>query len=164
MPGEPTKLMVLPRSENQTPGTERSGMVGGILGLNLDTTRGAIIQSLLEAMAYFFAVGRDTLEQTGMRVERCRATGGGARSAVWLQLSADVLGVPIERTRFTHPAALGAAMIAGVGAGTYGSYAEATRAQVKIDHVFAPNEQRHELYEKKVGEYKRLRQLLAKKS
>lgn len=161
MPEEPTPLMVLPQMADPHLGDNPEDLQAALLGLNLETTRGEIIRALLEGMTYYFAAGKDTLEQTGMRVERCRATGGGARSAAWLQLSADILGVPVQRTRFVHPAALGAAMVAGVGTEVYSDYDEATRIQVRTDHDFQPSEARYARYQQKIARYKELLPLFA---
>ena len=56
----------------------------------------------------------------GIRVDVCAGTGGGARSERWLQLASDMLTVPVTRARVLGAAALGAAMLAGIGSGVEG--------------------------------------------
>ncbi|MBN1400981.1 MAG: hypothetical protein JXA74_09090 [Anaerolineae bacterium] len=157
MPSEPTELLAL--GEFASAGAPPwSG--GAIVGLHLDTTRGEVIKALLEGASYAFAVGLDTFEAVGIRVQTLRATGGGARSDPWLQLAADILGRPIERTRVLDATALGAAIIAGVGSQVYANHAEAAEALVRVEARFEPEPKRQRLYRQKLQAYQALRQIL----
>lgn len=161
MPDEPTDLMVLPHFAAVGPPVSDDRSSGVVAGLRLETTRGELIKALLEGVTYYFANGHQVLGQIGIPVQRYRATGGGARSAAWLQLTADILGVPVERTRLIKPAPLGAAMLAGVGCGDYASVAEAVQVQVKVADHFEPNARRRALYSERVTRYRELYPLLA---
>ncbi len=61
-----------------------------------------------------------------------RASGGGARSELWLKIVASVLGIPIERTAVEEGAAYGAALLGGVAAGVFADAAEAVAACVRV--------------------------------
>jgi xylulokinase len=77
---------------------------------------------------------KDSLELTralGIPVERVRVSGGGARSAMWRQMMADVFGVEVVTVNTVHGAAFGAALLAGVGTGCYGSVPDAARSVVR---------------------------------
>lgn len=161
MPEEPTNLMVLPHFAPVGPPLSDDRSCGVIAGLRLDTTRGEILRALLEGVTYYFAEGQETLEQIGIPVHLYRATGGGARSSAWLQLTADILGVPVERTRVLKPAPLGAAIIAGVGCGDYASYEEAVEVQVQVRDRFEPDARKHARYREQVARYRALYPLLA---
>jgi len=80
------------------------------------------------------------------------SVGGGTRSAVWRQTKADVLGMPIHVPRITEASALGAALLAGIGAGVYGGYGEAGAVGAALgEEVVEPDPARSaryaELYE-----------------
>jgi len=74
------------------------------------------------------------------------ATGGGARSPLWLQIKADILGVPVVTPACQERACLGAAAFAAVAAGRYATIPEALLAMVHPDRTFEPNPQRVALY------------------
>lgn len=161
MPEEPTSLMVLPHFAPVGPPISDDRSCGVIAGLRLETTRGEILRALLEGVTYYFAEGQERLEEIGIPIRLYRATGGGARSSAWLQLTADILGVPVERTRVLKPAPLGAAIIAGVGCGDYASYEEAVGVQVHIRDRFEPNMRKYARYCEQLARYRALYPLLA---
>jgi xylulokinase len=84
------------------------------------------------------------------------ATGGGARSDVWLQIMADVLGVPFVRPDLTECGALGAAMLAGLATGVYGSPEAAVAVFVKPARRFEPDARNHAHYRLQFERYDRL--------
>jgi len=108
----PTKLLVLPywtpsgtpHFDVQTP--------GAILGLRLSTTRGEMLRALLEGVAFEMRLNLEILHDAGCELHELRAIGGGAKSAFWTQLKADVLGKPITTLNVTEAGCLGAAMLA----------------------------------------------------
>jgi xylulokinase len=161
MPAEPTELLALGEF---TSAGEAPWSGGAIMGLHLDTTRGEVVKALIEGATYAFAAGLEAFEGVGIRVQTLRVTGGGARSDPWLQLAADILGRPLERTRVLDATALGAAMIAGVGSQVYANYTEATEALVRVEARFEPEPKRQRLYQQKLEAYQALRQLLRERS
>jgi xylulokinase len=82
--------------------------------------------------------------------------GGGARSDVWCQIRADALGFALRRTAVPDAAALGAAILAGLGSGTMGSLAEAVRQLVTFDRTFEPDPAKRGYYDDKFGHYRAL--------
>ena len=84
---------------------------------------------------------RDSLELAralGLRVTQVRASGGGAKSALWRQILADVFPAEIVTVNVTEGAAYGAALLAGVGVGRYPSVAAACDATIQITGRTAP--------------------------
>lgn len=91
---------------------------GSFIGLRHETTRAACTYAVLEGVAFGLADGLDALRSTGTEVTRLSLLGGGARSSLWSQLIADVLGVPCdEHAGAPAGAALGAARLGWLAVG-----------------------------------------------
>ena len=115
-------------------------------GLSLATTRIDVIRALLEAIACEFSLTIARLRRRGIQTSLVRATGGGANLDWWLQLHADVCGVPVEVVAQDEPGAFGAAILAGVGAGIYPSVSSAVRQLVAVSRRFDPDAERGSMY------------------
>ena len=157
MPAKPTALMVLPHFGGAGVSPSGEHPSGVVAGLTIHTTRGELIKGLLEGMTYQMADGYELLQNAGVSLESCRATGGGAHSAAWLQLTADVLGLTIERPAVSEATTLGAALLAGIGAGRYRDAEEAAHAAIRIESRFEPNPEHHAVYRRRVGQYREFR-------
>lgn len=126
---------------------------GVIAGLSLAHGPGHLFRALYEATA---CGTRHILEDAaahGLEVERIVLGGGGARSPVWLQIHADVLGRPIYLTREVESCALGAAMSAAVSAGLYPDFDRAAQAMVAIERTIEPNPAHRGVYDDLFGRY-----------
>jgi xylulokinase len=88
-----------------------------LLGLRFETTRGDVVRALLEGITYEQAIAVEAMEAAGVPLRRLRASGGGARSALWLQMKADILGRPVARAGVADAPCFGAARLAGRGIG-----------------------------------------------
>ncbi len=102
------------------------------VGLTLQHDRAAMARAVLEGVVLAMRAKLDTL-LTVEPVGRVIASGGGAGSALWRQIQADVYGRELYRTAMSEQAGVGAAMTAGVGVGAYGSYQQACDAVVRLD-------------------------------
>ncbi len=114
----------------------------------------AILESVAYEYAFYLSVLGELLPEA--RWTEARVVGGGARSAVWNQIKADVLGIPcvtVERLEF---ATWGAAMIAGHAAGIYGDLAETARRHARSAQRFEPDAERNARYRAYVQEYREL--------
>jgi xylulokinase len=100
---------------------------GTVVGLHLGHRRGHLFRAVLEGVAFAFRHHVDVLRELGVRAERVNLTGGGSASALWRQIIADVLALPVVRRDHRSGAALGAAFAAGMGAGVLGSWSDITR-------------------------------------
>jgi len=102
----------------------------GLLGLAAHHTRSHIVRAIMEGVAFSL---RDTfviLSELGVPVEQVRVSGGGARSALWCQIQADIYGHPVETVQTEEGAAFGAALLAAVGAGVWNSVDDACKRVV----------------------------------
>lgn len=110
--------------------------------------------SVLEGVAHSVRWAFDALQNsTGIALDTIRIGGGGARSDLWCQIRADVLGARLDRTSVPATAALGAAIIAGVGSGAFSSLHDAVRTLVRFDRQFEPDPTRRDLYHERHGQF-----------
>ena len=115
----------------------RADVRGLITGVTAATTRAHLARATLEAVAQQTADLLDALAADGVACTRLRVDGGMVTNDWLCQHLADVLGVPVERPRVIETTALGCAMLAGVGAGLFGSLAEASTMHA-AERVFTP--------------------------
>lgn len=104
-----------------------------------------LLKAVLQGTAYEMERIRRTAAQlTATPIERARAAGGGSRNRLWMQIKADVSNCVFEVAPVSEVTLLGAAMIAGVGAGLFASAEEVVEAMAPGDaEVFAPDAERH---------------------
>jgi len=111
------------------PGWDERARTGAIFGLTLRHTAADILQALVEAVGYSLRANLDWLERhLGRPIEGIRVEGSLVRSRVWMQLKADVTGRPMEAAGIREATSLGAALLAGIGAGVYPDHAAAAAA------------------------------------
>jgi xylulokinase len=108
-------------------------------GLSLRHDRGALVRSVLEGVAYGLRDSLELLRDLGVDPVAGRASGGGARSELWLKIVASVLGIPIERTAVEEGAAFGAALLGGVASGVFRDAHEAVEACVRVRGSVEPD-------------------------
>jgi xylulokinase len=108
------------------------------VGLSLRHDRGALVRAVLEGVAFGLRDSLELLRELGVEPQVGRASGGGARSELWLRIVASVLGVPLERTAVEEGAAYGAALLGGVAAGVFGDVHEAVAACVRVRDRIEP--------------------------
>jgi autoinducer 2 (AI-2) kinase len=112
---------------------------GFSLGQPAASGRGACIRAIEEAGAYVARGHRDIItELTGLRFGEATFTGGAAKGRLWPQIMADVLGVPVHVPVVTESSALGAALCAGVGAGSFASVDELRPELRRRDATYEP--------------------------
>ena len=105
------------------------------------------IRAIEEAAAYVSLGHLRVIEEiTGHTVEHAVFTGGSSKGKLWPRIMADVLGIPIQVPRVKESTALGAAMLAGVGAGVYSDVAKAAKEVVSFDRTIEPDPQIHTRY------------------
>jgi len=154
MPEAPTNLLVLPHFDPPLWPEHLVDTSGVILGLKTNTTRGEILKSIMECETFYFVDSLLALEELGVGTREFTATGGGARSDSWLQIKADVFGVPFVRPRISEGGLVGAAMLAGLATGVFGSAAEAASVFVQGERRFEPDPSRHAIYQEKLKLYR----------
>jgi len=93
--------------------------------LTLRHTKAHLTRAVLEGVSYGLRDSLELMRDLGIAVDQVRASGGGARSALWRQILADVFNTEIVTLNVTQGAAYGAALLAGVGVGAYRDVAAA---------------------------------------
>ena len=104
---------------------------GAFTGLSLRHDRGALTRAVLEGVAFGLRDCLDVVRSVGAAPEVGRASGGGARSELWLRIVASVLELPVERLAVEEGAAYGAALLGGVAGGLWRDAEEAVAACVR---------------------------------
>jgi len=127
---------------------------GAFAGLTLRHGRGDLYRAILEALAFALRENLDYMGEQGIVPATVRSIGGGARSALWLQIKADVTGLPIEQPVVTESAVLGAAMLAASGWGEFPCLAEASARLYQRRSVFEPAVERRAEYDAAYGRYR----------
>ncbi len=130
-------------------------------GLDGWQSRGHVLRAIYEGIVFSHHWHLDRLLQFRSLPERIRLSGGAARSEVWLQMFADILGVPVEVPAGTELGALGATIAAAVAVGCYDSYASACDAMVRIQRSCEPTPGLSGLYREKYQRYRRMLEVLA---
>jgi xylulokinase len=129
---------------------------GAFTGLQLRHDRGALTRAVLEGVAYGLRDSLELVRELGVEPEVGRASGGGARSDLWLEIVASVLGIPLERTAATEGSAYGAALLAGVAGGAFADVHEAVARCVRPTSRIDPNPAWRDAYEHGYARYGRL--------
>jgi xylulokinase len=129
---------------------------GALVGLTLRHDRGALARAVLEGVSYGLRDSLELLRAVGVDVEVGRVSGGGARSRLWLEIVASVLGLPLERTAAEEGAAYGAALLGGVANGIFADAHEAVAACVRVRDRIEPVEELRRAYEDGYARYRTL--------
>jgi autoinducer 2 (AI-2) kinase len=113
------------------------------INLSIDAdicNRASMFRSLQENACIVSAINLKKIEDfTGVMVKEIVFAGGASRGALWSQILADVTGCKVKIPKVTEATALGTAMSAGVGAGVYESFTEASKSLVVWDKEYLPN-------------------------
>jgi xylulokinase len=136
---------------------------GAFAGLSSRHDRGALARAVLEGVAFGLRDALDLVSELGGRPQSGRASGGGARSELWLEIVASVLDLPLELTALDEGAAHGAALLGGVAAGVFADVGEAVERCVRVKRTVDPRAGWVEAYaearERFLGLYPALRPL-----
>jgi FGGY-family pentulose kinase len=126
---------------------------GALWGLTLLHGPGHVFRAIYEATAFGTRHILEDVAGHGLKIDRVFAGGGGAKSRLWLQIQADVLGQPIHVPRESEACALGSAMVAAVHCGHYPDLATAAKHMVQIGAVIEPNRTHRGVYDFHYGKY-----------
>jgi len=129
---------------------------GGLVGISPSHTRGHVIRAILEGVAFSLKDTFSIFEEIGVPVTNIRLGGGGARSALWRQIQADVYGHEVELMEAEEGAAYGAAILAAVGAGHWSSVDEACGAVTRVAARVAPDSKSSKLLQTNYATYRRI--------
>lgn len=129
---------------------------GTFIGMTMDTTRADMVQAVMEGVAFALRDSFEITKKLGVKVDRIRINGGGAKSPLWCKMIANIMNVKVDKINSAEGPAFGAAILAAVGCGKYSSVEEATNKLIK---VISTTEQDPELVAKYDRKYEIFRQL-----
>lgn len=115
---------------------------GVYFGLSLRHKKPHLIRALLEGVAYGLRDSLELMTALGININQVRASGGGARSDLWMEILANVFSKTIIRSSSEEGAALGAALIAGVGVGIFVDFNKACEVTLESGEQIQPNQDR----------------------
>lgn len=121
---------------------------GVFFGLTARHGRCEMIRSVMEGVAYSLRDCLEIIRDMQVPIREVRASGGGGKSPLWRQMQADVFQTPIAVTNSKEGPALGAALLAGVGAGVYKDVREACEQAIQVTKMQNPIEENIPVYEK----------------
>ena len=157
---DPSPVVLVPHlSGAPGPWPEVPSATGSALGLTLATSGIDVVRAGLEGIAIELTLAIGALRAAGCPIRTCTVAGGGAKSPWWMQLKADLLGIPVQVAAVPEPGTLGAAFLAGVGVGIYRTLGEAG-ALARIARRFEPDEGRRARYEGKLTDHRNWAQAL----
>ena len=119
---------------------------GAFIGLSLRHDRASMVRAVMEGVAYGLRDSLELLKALGVRAVDGRASGGGARSRLWLSILASTLGLPVAITSVEEGSAFGAALLGGVAGGVFGDVHEAVEACVRVRELVEPQSAWQEAY------------------
>lgn len=120
---------------------------GVIFGLMLGHSKSHLVRAIMEGLAFESRRKKEFMEKgSGVSIREVRMYGGSAKSILWNQIFADILGVKVSTLKTPETTALGAAICAGKGAGVYSNFQEAVDAMVQVDKEFSPHPGKNKFY------------------
>jgi len=153
---EPSSLFLMPHfSGSGTPKFDtRSKAV--LAGMTYGTTRLEIARAMLEGLTFELRSNLEVLQNSSIHIQEMRAIGGGARSKYWLQLKADITGVPVVVPRITEAASWGAGILGGIAAGHFSNFQQALDSSLEFVSRYEPDPQRHQAFTERYNLYREI--------
>ena len=151
-----TELLLIPHFAGAATPYMDTNAVGAIVGLSVATTREEIYRAILEGCCFEMAINMEQLNEAGIKIDRLIATGGGAQSKVWLQMTADVLQIPVGVMKNTEAGTAGAAMLAGTAVGIFSTLKQAVERFCIPGDTYVPDLSRQKYYQNKYRKYKKM--------
>jgi len=125
-------------------------------GMTMDTTRADMMQAVLEGVAFGLRDSLEVARALGIKIERTKICGGGAKSPLWKKIIANVMNLKVDVIESEEGPALGGAMLAAVGCGEFESVEAAAEKFVKIVDTVEPSPELVENYEARYQEFKKI--------
>jgi xylulokinase len=128
---------------------------GSFTGLQLGHGVGHLGRAIMEGVAFALRHILDVMAESDMTANEFLVAGGGLASPVWRHIVADVIGLPLKSGTGRERAGLGAALIAGIGTGIYGSYTDTLLATAADYTITEPDPIRHQRYQEQYQRFLR---------
>ncbi len=133
---------------------------GCFIGLTMSHTQGHMVRSVMEGVTYSLRDSLEIFEDMDVPVRQIRTSGGGAKSRLWREMQANVLGKKVVTINTEQGPALGVALLAAVGAGAYSNIQQACNAVIKETSVTSVQRKLKRDYDKRFPIYQQLYQSL----
>ncbi len=127
---------------------------GTFVGLSMDSTRSDMVQAVLEGVAFALRDSFEVARSIGLKIDRSRLCGGGAKSLLWRKILANVLNLPLEIPRTEEGPGFGAAMLAMVGTGEFNTVEECVKALTSVKETTVPDPEIAARYEEKYQKFR----------
>ena len=126
------------------------------IGMTMDTTRSDMTQAVLEGVAFAIRDSFEVAKSLGIKVDRTKICGGGAKSPLWRKIIANVLNVKVDILEKEEGPSLGAALLAAVGTKRFEDVSEAVDKIVKVVDTIEPDKAIAQRYEYKYNQFKKI--------
>ena len=129
---------------------------GVFFGMSMDTSRADITQAVLEGVALPLRDPLEVAKSLGIKIERTKICGGGAKSPLWKQIIANVMNIKVDVLEVEEGPSLGGAMLAAVGCGVYPDVETAGKKLAKVVDTVEPTPELAAKYEERYQKFKEL--------
>ncbi len=129
---------------------------GTFIGMTMDTTRADLTQAVLEGVAFALRDSFEVAKELGIKIERTKICGGGAKSPLWKKIIANVLNIKVDVLESEEGPSMGGAMLAAVACGEYGSVEEIAEKLVKVVDTVEPIPELAEKYEARYQQFRKI--------
>ncbi len=125
-------------------------------GMTMDTTREDMTQAVLEGVAFGLRDSLEVARNLGIKIERTKICGGGAKSPLWKKIIANVMNLKVDVIESEEGPGYGGAMLAAVGCGAFASVEDAAEKLVKVVDTIEPEVDLVEKYEERYQQFKKI--------
>ena len=129
---------------------------GTFIGMTMDSTRADMTQAVLEGVAFGLRDSLEVAKSLGIKIERSKICGGGAKSPLWKKMIANIMNIKVDVIESEQGPGMGGAMLAAVANGEYESVEAAANAIVKIVDTVEPDPELVARYEERYQQFKKI--------
>jgi xylulokinase len=129
---------------------------GTFIGMSMDTTREDMTLAVLEGVAFALRDSFEVAKSLGIEIKNTKICGGGAKSALWKRIIANVLNIDVQVLKAEEGPAMGGAMLAAVACGEYANVEAAAEKIVAVVEVIRPEKELVEKYEAKYQKFRKI--------
>lgn len=129
---------------------------GTFIGMTMDTTRADMTQAVLEGVAFALRDSFEVAKSLGIKIERTKICGGGAKSPLWKKMIANILNLKVDVIESEEGPALGGAMLAAVACEEYKNVEEAAAKIVRIVDTVEPEEELVKKYDERYQQFRQI--------
>lgn len=129
---------------------------GTFIGMTMDSTRADMTQAVLEGVAFALRDSLEVARSLGIKIERSKICGGGAKSPLWKKMIANIMNIKVDVIESEQGPGMGGAMLAAVANGEYESVEAAATAIVKVVDTVEPDPELAALYEERYQQFKQI--------